>query len=405
MLGQLPVALTRQGARFCRQSDGSIVPVFALALLPICGLIGAAVDYSRASNIRTGLQGSLDSAVLAGAQYGDSVALAVFNANFQPKGSTVATPNFNSNANGSYSGSVTAVVPMTFVGAVGVSSVNVGAKATAISLQRAPLCALALNPVTSGAFQVTGTGVFTAKGCAVQVNSTSANAISSTGTASAKADEFCVAGKGSGRFSPSPTTGCPAVADPLAGLVPPSVGSCMFTNMNVTTTTTLAPGVYCGGLSITGNVSITFSPGTYIVKDGPLNVSVSSNLNGAGVSFYLTGNNATTSWGGGGQIALSAPTTGPLAGILFFQDSLAAPGATSTLMADSSASYEGALYFPTQNLTLTGQGSGQDLPAAWTAIVANTIKTTGDGYYTLKYGSSRVPFPEGLKRRTVVLSQ
>jgi hypothetical protein len=74
-------------------------------------------------------------------------------------------------------------------------------------------------------------------------------------------------------------------------------------------------------------------------------------------------------------------------------------------MADSSASYEGALYFPTQNLTLTGQGSGQDLPAAWTAIVANTIKTTGDGYYTLKYGSSRVPFPEGLKRRTVVLSQ
>src|ERR1700687_2464527 len=211
MLGQLPVALRRQGARFCRQSNGSIVPCSPPATPPIGALMGAAVDYSHASNIRTALQASLDSAVLAGAQYGDSVALSVFNANLQPKGSTVATPTFNSNANGTYSGSATAVVPMNFVGALGVSSVNVSAKPTAVSLQRAPLCALALNPATSNAFQVTGTGVFTAKGCAVQANSTSKNAISSTGSASAKADEFCVVGSGSGRFSPRPTTGCTAV--------------------------------------------------------------------------------------------------------------------------------------------------------------------------------------------------
>jgi hypothetical protein len=174
--------------------------------------------------------------------------------------------------------------------------------------------------------------------------------------------------------------------------------------MKVTTNTTLSPGVYCGGLSITGGIVVTINSGTYIIKDGPLNVSVTNDLTAIGVTFYLTGANATVSMGGGGQITLEAPISGPLAGILFFQDSLAAPGATSTLMADSSASYVGVLYFPTQNLNLTGQGSGATR-AAWTAIVANTVKTIDDGWYTMSYKSSNVPFPDALKRNAPILAK
>ena len=38
--------------------------IFAIALLPILGFIGAAIDYSRATNARTAMQSALDSAAL-----------------------------------------------------------------------------------------------------------------------------------------------------------------------------------------------------------------------------------------------------------------------------------------------------------------------------------------------------
>ncbi|TAK49193.1 MAG: TadE/TadG family protein [Xanthobacteraceae bacterium] len=43
---------------------GNFVMIFALALLPIIGFIGAAVDYTRANSARSAMQAALDSAVL-----------------------------------------------------------------------------------------------------------------------------------------------------------------------------------------------------------------------------------------------------------------------------------------------------------------------------------------------------
>ena len=44
----LLAALKHLGACFNRRSDGSVMPLFALTLVPMFGLVGAAVDYSRA---------------------------------------------------------------------------------------------------------------------------------------------------------------------------------------------------------------------------------------------------------------------------------------------------------------------------------------------------------------------
>ena len=89
------VALRNLSGLFGRNSDGSLAPMFALALIPIVGAIGAGVDYSRANGIKAGLQATLDSAVLAGAKDGTSnwtqIALNYFNSNVAPKGSTVAS--------------------------------------------------------------------------------------------------------------------------------------------------------------------------------------------------------------------------------------------------------------------------------------------------------------------------
>jgi len=51
-------------ARFARDERGNIAVIFAVAVLPILGLVGAAVDYSRATNARTAMQAALDSTAL-----------------------------------------------------------------------------------------------------------------------------------------------------------------------------------------------------------------------------------------------------------------------------------------------------------------------------------------------------
>src|SRR5215469_7466664 len=52
--------------RFSRTTEGSVMMTFALMVIPIMAAIGAALDFSRASDVRASLQAALDSAVLAG---------------------------------------------------------------------------------------------------------------------------------------------------------------------------------------------------------------------------------------------------------------------------------------------------------------------------------------------------
>lgn len=53
--------------RFGRDERGVVAMIFALALVPLLGLVGAAIDYSRSTTVRARLQSALDAAVLAAA--------------------------------------------------------------------------------------------------------------------------------------------------------------------------------------------------------------------------------------------------------------------------------------------------------------------------------------------------
>ena len=50
--------------RFLSDRHAGVAPVFALAIVPIIGLVGAAVDYSRGNAVRTAMQASLDATAL-----------------------------------------------------------------------------------------------------------------------------------------------------------------------------------------------------------------------------------------------------------------------------------------------------------------------------------------------------
>src|SRR5215470_2096503 len=47
-----------------KDRSGSVLPIFALSIIPVVGFIGAAVDYSRANSVKASMQAALDSTAL-----------------------------------------------------------------------------------------------------------------------------------------------------------------------------------------------------------------------------------------------------------------------------------------------------------------------------------------------------
>jgi Flp pilus assembly protein TadG len=262
-----------------------------------------------------------------------------------------------------------------------------------------PICLLALSPDAAKAIEVSGGGDIVASGCEIHVHSTDSKATNLSGGSTMTTIRTCIAGGyGGSGYSPTPETGCSPAADPLAGTPPPAFGSCDFTNTSFSGgTRTLTPGVYCGGISMSSGGTLLFEPGIYIIKDGGLLTSGGATVQGAGVGFYLTGSNVKVDFSGGAEVDLSAPTTGRMAGLIFYQNPASNPGANNHFSGGANSSYEGALYFPTQHITISGGGIAA-FPPPHSTFIAQTFTFSGgsDLYLGSNYAASDVPRPAGL---------
>jgi RHS repeat-associated protein len=244
-------------------------------------------------------------------------------------------------------------------------------------------CVYALDPTAANALNINGAVIINAPSCGVVVDSSSSKAFLFSGAGSFTAKYFDLVGgystSGAVTLSPKPTTSAASQADPLTFLVPPVGSSCTYTNFKVSTgSSTLNPGTYCNGITISGATTVTFNPGTYILMGGGLNVTGSSILKGSGVTFYLTKglgyNYGPLAISGAVVATLSAPTSGSYKSILFYQDrSIGTGQAANTFTGSSASSLSGALYFPTTALTFAGAGSGGNC----LILVADTISMTG----------------------------
>ena len=58
------MSIKRSLQHFLQDRRGGITPMFALAILPVVGLTGAAIDYSRANSVRSAMQAAADSTAL-----------------------------------------------------------------------------------------------------------------------------------------------------------------------------------------------------------------------------------------------------------------------------------------------------------------------------------------------------
>jgi len=64
MMSHLIQGVCRHLRAFARARGGNVAVTFGLAIIPVIGFVGAAVDYSRANNARTAMQSALDSTAL-----------------------------------------------------------------------------------------------------------------------------------------------------------------------------------------------------------------------------------------------------------------------------------------------------------------------------------------------------
>jgi hypothetical protein len=300
-----------------------------------------------------------------------------------------------------------------FAGPVGANAKRVTRTAVA-QFHGAPVCMIGLDPKAKKTLQMRKKAAITAENCAIYSNSTAKDGVTIEGEAQIEASFICSAGgvKTDKKFAldPAPLTDCPPLSDPLLNRPPPPVGSCDFTKLKIDSARSLGPGVYCGGLEI--KAAVTLSPGIYVIKDGSLKVDKGS-LTGEGVGFFLTGKDALINFEKSSVISLRAPKTGPLAGLLFYEDRKVvaadggepeegppppeAPPKEHRIRSDDAGELVGTIYIPRNRLLIDGDKPVAD-QSEYTVIIAREFALSEGPAIVLNtdYASSDVPVPQGV---------
>ena len=189
----------------------------------------------------------------------------------------------------------------------------------------------------------------------------------------------------------------PLQPDPLAYVTSPVFnGSCPSNGTSIgssgtSVTTSISPGNYCGGLTIT-NSTVTLQPGLYYITGGlTLNKAT---LNGTGVTLFLTSSTGASGYGkfsatNSSALNLSAPTSSAqngVPGIVIFGDrnwsESSGPSSTSQdfTMNGSTLTGDGIIYLTNTGINCVGctmQGTN------YFGIVASNMSVTSSGNVTM----------------------
>jgi hypothetical protein len=188
-----------------------------------------------------------------------------------------------------------------------------------------------LDQSGQGALTVSGNGAVNAQGGPLIVDSNNASAVNLNGSATVTGPQLNQRGgdslSGNAKLNAPTSTFSSYGDDPLASLPAPSMASLPVqssTTLQISQTPSqpLQPGLYIGGINISGKANVTMAPGTYYLYGGGLNVAGQSSLTGEGVMIYNdSGGSGGDSLNIGKQasIVLTPPTSGPYAGVSIFQ--------------------------------------------------------------------------------------
>jgi Flp pilus assembly protein TadG len=388
---------------FRAAEEGNVAVIFSLALIPIMGAMGAAVDYSRASTTKSAVQQALDVALLAGAKDGSSswqsVATNVFKSNLGSKVASLPTPSFGKDSGTVYTGSVSTTVTTSVLGVMGINSVPVSAsgKATAADADNSCILTLDQNAASSHvSLSLNGAPVINLSGCSIRSNtSMDCNGHDGSVTKSYASGTATACGK--------PTSNAPMVPDTYKDLATNISTACGGLRPGVTWTAGVIPTgaavktvnkTYyteyhiCGDLTVTGSGYLTGSaPATdsvIIIENGSLYVGDNAVINTARTAIVFTGDN---NWpakmvfpngnGKTGTLSLSPPTAAgnPWQAVAVYLDPKLTKDVDNKWGPGASFSADGLVYLGNSNVVTDGNTASAN--SKCTKFVMNGFVTNG----------------------------
>ncbi len=142
---------------------------------------------------------------------------------------------------------------------------------------------------------------------------------------------------------------------------------------------TLSPGNYTGTFPPSGVTHL--KPGVYCVN-GNFRLNANDELYGSQVVIRV--NNGDVRWNGGATIQLSAPTTGPFAGLLLFL-----PEGNSNevvINGNSESTFTGTILAPSSQITIEGTGSTSGLNSQ---VIGYTVNLSGNSTTYINYNANQ----------------
>jgi hypothetical protein len=351
-------------------------------MVPLTLAAGAGIDFVSAIDAKTSLQNAIDAAVLAGAGAGNSqtVAATVFASEPLSKFGVAGQPSFTVNGDSSFTGKVSAAVPVSFLSLIGIKTIPVQVTATAKQGGSSTACILVRDRSASQALLMNNGADIEAPECEVHVASTGYPAAVFNAQTTLNSAKTCIAGTSitdNGGNHPHLATGCTVATDPFADNLPtPSTSACTYNSGNYNGGSyTMSPGVYCGWFNFNGNNNLTFSPGVYVIKGGGWNVN-GGTWTGDGVTFYFA-DTSKIQFNSGVKATLSAPTSGTYAGILMYEPT-GLP--LSQFVLDDSKGHvlSGLIYLPSRQMTLN---SGSNITTDQVTVVVDTLIVNNATWY------------------------
>jgi hypothetical protein len=157
-------------------------------------------------------------------------------------------------------------------------------------------------------------------------------------------------------------------------------------------TTTLNPGRYRGGIELGGNATYTFNPGIYLIEGGGFKVtSKDVKIIANGVMIYNAGSNISSTTGelgtsGADQILMSAdstitwspPTSGTYEGFAIFQHRQV--DHKIQISGNGGVMITGIIYAANAEVQLSGNGTTDVLGGGF---VAKSLQLSGNGSFTV----------------------
>jgi hypothetical protein len=244
-------------------------------------------------------------------------------------------------------------------------------------------CVLSLNPSARSATALSGGAVVKLNGCSLYDNSSDANALTLGGSAKLTADSVGVVGGITGEADITAmqgiNKGSAPISDPYANSSFPAPSGCAKHNYTAKAEVTLSPGVYCGGMSLNAGANVTLSPGIYYIDGGDFTVRGGATITGTGVTMVFTSTSGnswpTATINGSAIVNLTAPTSGPTAGIVMFGDRNMTEGTSFRFEGGAGQSLTGAVYIPKGDLKFAG---GVSTGKGCTQLVGSTLTFTGN---------------------------